>query len=712
MLEFLAHISSDGRKQSVLEHLHGTAVKAAEFASAFGAEEQGQLAGMAHDIGKYSAAFQRRIQGAAEQVDHSTAGAAECAKINEPYAAFAVMGHHGGLPDGGSRTDSIDSPTFSGRLQRAAKGKLADYSAWQSEIHLPKAALPLINQRDPKEIMFFIRMLYSCLTDADFLDTAEFMDGRKTEPCADSTETLAEKLDHFCESWFPPKTPLNQQRCAILRKCQQQGDLLKPGLFSLTVPTGGGKTVSSMAFALHHAKAHGLKRIVYVVPYTSIIEQNADVFRKILGDANVLEHHSGVLYDVGEEATPESVRMAKAAENWDIPIVVTTAVQFFESLFSNRPSQCRKLHSLAQSVIVFDEAQMLPVTYLRPCVYAISQLIKNYRASAVLCTATQPALGKIFQEFLPDFPQTEICPEGTVCWKNFRRSCFQKLGTLSHTELADRLMEQNQALCIVNTRKSARTIWGELEPEGAYHLSTLMYPEHRRAVLEEIRSRLKNGLPCRVVSTSLIEAGVDVDFPAVFREESGLDSILQAAGRCNREGKRPAAESVVTIFRGEDAPPSLFSIPIAAGRQTISKFEELDSKEAIFHYFQELLDLKGKDAQDQKKILSLIQSGAMPFRTIAEQFHLIESGTRTVYIPKGEGAEYAQRLRLGERSRSLFRKLGQYGVSVYEQHFQALYDAGDLELLDGETAVLTNLALYREATGLSLEADNGKAEFI
>ena len=212
--------------------------------------------------------------------------------------------------------------------------------------------------------------------------------------------------------------------------------MLNPGLFSLTVPTGGGKTVSSMAFALHHAKTHGLKRIVYVVPYTSIIEQNAAVFRRILGDANVLEHHSGVLYGVGEEATPESVRMAKAAENWDIPIVVTTAVQFFESLFSNRPSQCRKLHSLAQSVVVFDEAQMLPVPYLRPCVYAISQLIKNYRVSAVLCTATQPALGKIFQEFLPDFPQTEICPECTVCWKDFRRSCFQKLGTLSHTELA------------------------------------------------------------------------------------------------------------------------------------------------------------------------------------------------------------------------------------------------------------------------------------
>ncbi len=712
MNNFVAHISVDGRKQSVKEHLMGTAVKASEFASVFNAEEQGQLVGLAHDIGKYSDAFQRRIQGSTEKVDHSTAGAAECAKLNQPYAAFAVMGHHGGLPDGGSRTDSIDSCTFSGRLQKARKGKVEDYAAWQKEIKLPQAKLPQINNRNPKEMMFFIRMLYSCLTDADFLDTEEFMSGQQPDCRTDSIETLVEKLDNFCEGWFPPKTPLNQQRCAILRRCQQQGEQQNPGLFTLTIPTGGGKTVSSLAFALHHAKTHGLYRVIYVVPYTSIIEQNAEVFRKILGDINVLEHHSGVSYDLGEEATPGTVQMAKAAENWDIPIIVTTAVQFFESLFSNRSSQCRKLHNLAQSVIVFDEAQMMPMPYLRPCVYAISQLMQNYRVSAVLCTATQPALGKIFQEFLPDFLQTEICPENTVCWNAFRRTCFQKAGTLTSLELVNRLMEQKQVLCIVNTRKTAQTVWEQLEPEGAYHLSTLMYPAHRRAVLEEIRSRLKNGLPCRVVSTSLIEAGVDVDFPFVFREEAGLDSILQAAGRCNREGNRPAEESIVTIFRGEDAPPLLFSIPIAAGKQTISNFDELDSKEAILYYFEQLLDLKGKDAQDLKKILSLIEGGTMPFRTIAEQFHLIESSTRTVYIPVGKGAEYAEQLRQGECNRALFRKMGQYGVSVYEQHFQALYDAGDLEVLDGETAILTNLDLYRESTGLSLEADNGKAEFI
>ena len=712
MPEFLAHIALDGRRQSVREHLIGTGTRAASFAAAFDAEEQGQLAGWAHDLGKYSDAFQRRIRGSAERVDHATAGAAECIKQNQIYAAFSIMGHHGGLPDGGSRTDNSDSATFLGRLQRVGKGKLEDYSPWQTEINLPQAKAPSINHGNPEDVMFFIRMLYSCLTDADFLDTEEFMQGEKSENQADSIAALTDRLDHFCEGWFPPQTPLNRNRCEILRCCQKQGDRMAPGLFTLTIPTGGGKTVSSLAFALHHAKTQGFQRVIYVVPYTSIIEQNAAVFRNILGEKNVLEHHSGVLYEIGEEATSDTVRMAKAAENWDIPIIVTTAVEFFESLFSNRSSQCRKLHNLAQSVIIFDEAQMLPIPYLQPCIYAISQLIRFYHVSAVLCTATQPALGNLFKKFLPEYPQTEICSEGIVCQENFRRTCFQKAGTLSWRELADKMQEKKQVLCIVNTRKSARIIWEQLEPEGAYHLSTLMYPAHRRAILEQIRFRLQNGLACRVVSTSLIEAGVDIDFPTVFREEAGLDSILQAAGRCNREGKRHPIESVVTVFRGPDAPPPLFSIPIAAGRRTISQFEELDSKQAIFNYFHELLDLKGEAAQDQKKILQLIRNSAMPFRTIAERFHLIESNTRTVYIPLNEGAALVDRLRGGEHSRQLFRRLQQYGVSVYEQHFRALYHAGDLDLPDGETAILTNLNLYHEATGLSLEADSGKAEFI
>lgn len=707
---YYAHYSEDGRKQTNLEHLTGTAKLCAGFAATFGAEDLGRLAGMAHDLGKYSAAFRRRLSGSPEQVDHSTAGAVECCRLGQTCAAFAVMGHHSGLPDGGGQGDHEDAPTFYGRLKKAAAGRLEPYAAWQAEITLPKAAQPTFSS--PQEEMFFIRMLYSCLVDADFLDTETFMDGKEREQGGDVIEVLDDKLQAHISGWFPPKDELNRERCAALLRCLEGGERQAPGLFTLTIPTGGGKTVASLAFALRHARTHGLRRVIYVIPYTSIIEQNAQVFRKILGGENVLEHHSGVLYDIEDESTPENVKLAKATENWDMPVVVTTAVQFFESLFASRPSKCRRLHDLAKSVIIFDEAQMLPVPYLRPCVFAISQLVKHYGASAVLCTATQPALDGLFREFLPGRPAIELCPKGSFHPEVFRRVSFRQAGKLSREDLAGQINAQRQALCIVNSRKSAQKIYALLDQEGAFHLSTLMFPAHRKAVLKEIRARLDDDLPCRVVSTSLIEAGVDVDFPAVFREEAGLDSILQAAGRCNREGRNAAEESIVTVFRSDSPPPRLFDIPIAAGREAMKQFSQLDSPEAIRCYFQELLDLKGPEALDQKGILPLMEREAMPFRKVSERFHLIDSETRTIYIPLGAGAELIRRLRAGEHGRALFRSLGQYGVSVYPDHFAALDRVGALEVLEDGTAVLTDLALYDSKMGLSLAADQGRGLYI
>ena len=708
---YLAHLAQDGREQTVAEHLNGTAGLCAAFAASFGAEEQGRLAGLAHDLGKYSAAFQRRLRGSAERVDHATAGAAECCKRGQICAAFAVAGHHGGLPDGGGQGDHQDEPTFSGRMRKAALGLLEPCGAWQGELKLPAAPLPAFS--GPLDEMFFTRMLYSCLVDADFLDTETFMAGAEQERGGgDRIEELEKKLQAHISGWFPPRNGLNRERCAVLRRCLDQGAAQEPGLFTLTIPTGGGKTAASLAFALRHARTHGLRRVIYVIPYTSIIEQNAQVFRNILGDENVLEHHSGVLYDIGDEARPDNARLARATENWDMPVVVTTAVQFFESLFANRSSQCRKLHNLAKSVIIFDEAQMLPIPYLRPCVFAVSQLVKGYGASAVLCTATQPALDGIFREFLPDRPAVELCPREMFHPEIFQRVTFRREGRLPWEAVAERLGGQKQALCIVNSRKSARQVYDLLDKDGAFHLSTLMYPAHRKAALEQIRARLRDGLPCRVVSTSLIEAGVDVDFPAVFREEAGLDSILQAAGRCNREGKRPAGESVVTIFQGETPPPSLFELPVAAGRQALNLCGRPDSPEAIRCYFQELLDLKGARALDRENILSLMGREPMPFRKAAERFRLIDSETRTIYIPLEEGAQLVRRLRSGERSRALFRALGRYGVSVYPPHFEALDLAGDLEVLEDGSAVLINMALYDRTMGLSLTADSGKGLFI
>lgn len=710
---YLAHLTEDGRTQTILEHLKGTASLCSAFAAAFDAEAQGQLAGMAHDIGKYSAAFQRRLHGG-PKVDHASAGAFECLKAQQLAAAFAISGHHGGLPDGGGRGDAAGAGTFWGRINRASQGRLEDYHAWQSEFSLPHANTPAF-AGTRLEGMFFTRMLFSCLVDADYTDTGAFMDNSPYLPASSSSmEELWRRLETYVSGWFPPKGALNMQRCVILEQCMSAGAQYGPGLFTLTVPTGGGKTVASLSFALAQAKARRMKRIVYVIPYTSIIEQTAQAFREILGDENVLEFHSGVQFDQQEDdaSSPETAPLTRSVETWDVPVIVTTAVQFFESLYACQPSKCRKLHNLAQSVLIFDEAQMLPLPYLRPCVWAIAQLVRHYGASAVLCTATQPALDPIFQEFAPEIPIREICPMAEAHWESFRRVSFQQAGTLSWMDLAARLQQQEQVLCVVNTRRAAREVFHQLSGPGNFHLSTLMYPAHRRRILDEIRRRLRDGLPCRVVSTSLIEAGVDVDFPAVYRELSGLDSILQAAGRCNREGKRPPEDSIVTIFQGEDPPPRLFETSIGAGKIVLDHCQDVSSRAAIHTYFSTLLDLKGAEAQDAHHILPLMESEFFPFRTVAERFHLIESPTTTVYLPLEEGAGLVELLRSGQYSRTLYRRLGQYGVSVYPQHLAALEQAGALEHLEDGSVVLRDIGLYTQTTGLTLEPSGGNALFI
>ena len=710
---YLAHLTEDGRTQTILEHLKGTASLCSAFAAAFDAEAQGQLAGMAHDIGKYSAAFQRRLHGG-PKVDHASAGAFECLKAQQLAAAFAISGHHGGLPDGGSRGDAAGAGTFWGRINRASQGNLEGYHAWQSEFSLPHANTPAF-AGTRLEGMFFTRMLFSCLVDADYTDTGAFMDNSPYLPASSSSmEELWRRLETYVSGWFPPKGALNMQRCVILEQCMSAGAQYGPGLFTLTVPTGGGKTVASLSFALAQAKARRMKRIVYVIPYTSIIEQTAQAFREILGDENVLEFHSGVQFDQQEDdaSSPEAAPLTRSVETWDVPVIVTTAVQFFESLYACQPSKCRKLHNLAQSVLIFDEAQMLPLPYLRPCVWAIAQLVRHYGASAVLCTATQPALDPIFQEFAPEIPIREICPMAEAHWESFRRVSFQQAGTLSWMDLAARLQQQEQVLCVVNTRRAAREVFHQLSGSGNFHLSTLMYPAHRKRILDEIRQRLRDGLPCRVVSTSLIEAGVDVDFPAVYRELSGLDSILQAAGRCNREGKRPPEDSIVTIFQGEDPPPRLFETSIGAGKIVLDHCQDVSSRAAIHTYFSTLLDLKGAEAQDAHHILPLMESEFFPFRTVAERFHLIESPTTTVYLPLEEGAGLVELLRSGQYSRTLYRRLGQYGVSVYPQHLAALEQAGALEHLEDGSVVLRDIGLYTQTTGLTLEPSGGNALFI
>lgn len=703
---FYAHRREDGKLQTVKNHLEGTSRLAGDFASSFGSRSQGELAGIVHDIGKYSGSFQKRLLENGPIVDHSTAGAFECLKRNQVYAAICISGHHGGLPDLGTR-DDVDEGTFLGRMRRAREGRLPDYSAWDGGDRLVDAEQPLLPMDDSLSEMFYIRMLYSCLVDADYLDTESFMlDGKQPRGTGASIAELRQKLDWYFreKGWIYAEGGINGKRSAILREAIVKGSLPR-GLFTLSVDTGGGKTTSSLAFALEHATRNHLDRIIYVIPYISVTEQTADVFRLILGDNNILEHHSSVEYDAEECAPGHGLEMKLASENWDTSVVVTTAVQFFESLFGNRSSKCRKLHNIANSAIIFDEAQMLPVPYLLPCVYAMSQLTAHYGCSIVLCTATQPALEVFFKQFLGEYKTTEIHEDRDGDSKVFRRCRIRHGGHLSWAGVAERMNRAKQVLCIVNSRAAAKKVYRRLCGEGAYCLSTLLTPADRRRMLREIRERLACGEECRVVSTSLIECGVDIDFPFVLREEAGIDSILQAAGRCNREGKWDPDKCMVLVFHPEDKPPAIFQSNIDVARKIMREYDDITSPEAVHAYFHELFFIKGKEAFDKHGIVRKSGDGTFPFRTVAREFCMIDQPTVAVFIPVGEGEALIKRKLEGEAGTGITRALGNYAVNIFESHFRKLAEAGDIQDAGDGIWYLSNMNLYDE-TGLSVEEDS------
>jgi len=724
-MSLLAH-TKDERTQSFYEHAKNVAVLAAAFASEFNSEEQAYPMGLLHDVGKCSPAGQKRLQGDEIRVEHAAAGAEvfdDAAKAQQnsflKLLAYCVAGHHTGLPDGGVSTDTADMPTLQGKLKRQRKRNY-DYAPYQEELKEPVPEAPVIKLTCVPEhcgfcYSFWTRMLFSCLVDADFLDTEAFMNDAPLrrgpgEPPAALLERLEKTLSAFPAPGDVPagKRLVAEKRKEVLENCRRAAELPR-GLFTLTVPTGGGKTLSSLAFALGHAKRNEMRRVIYVIPYTSIIEQTAAVFRGALGEENVLEHHHSVEYDArgGEETNAHIL----ATENWDAPVVVTTNVQFFESLFANRTSRCRKLHNIANSVIIFDEAQMLPVDLLQPCIRAIEELVRNHRCSAVLCSATQPALRPLFD---PAVPMREICADPPALYDALRRVRFQPIGQITDEELLERLGAQRQALCIVNTKVQAQALYKGLRGDGNFHLSTLMTPVLRKKTLAQIRERLAGGLPCRVISTSLIEAGVDVDFPCVYREEAGLDSAVQAAGRCNREGGRPADEAVVCLFRPDaqyqKKRPSSLGQPISVARIVAERYDDIASPEAIHEYFSRLFAIKG-DALDKKQIVPMLdgcmRTGlSIRFAQVAGLFRVIDSPTQGVLIPEDEEAEtIVAALRNGARSRELLRRAGMHTVAVYKRQFELLLGAGAIEMLDEELAVLRDGSLYSKETGLQIPGD-------
>jgi CRISPR-associated endonuclease/helicase Cas3 len=694
------------KDQSICEHCRNVAALASDFAKPFEATALAQYAGLLHDIGKYSDAFQRRIQGSPEKVDHSTAGAQVAWNTNTPggrIAAFCIGGHHSGLPDMGSRWSDASEGTLQGKMRRTPE----PYDDYRTELSAEEPSVPEWAGMDIRNLYFLTKLLFSSLVDADYLDTEAFMsEGAVSRNIGEDISVLTDKLDRFTAPWKNPKTELNRKRSQILKYVTAQAKENR-GLFSLTVPTGGGKTVASMAFALHHALTHGMSRVIYVIPYTRIIEQTQAVFESIFGKGNVVAHYSGVEYphDEGNEQD----RRYLATENWDAPIILTTSVQFFESIYRNRTSKCRKLHNIADSVLIFDEAQMIPVPYMRPCVLAITNLVRNFRCSAVLCTATQPALTPIISEFDPDAQVKELCPEDVFADPIFERVTYRQAGKLSDEELGEKLSEETQVLCVVNSRKQAQAVYRMLPEEGRYHLSTAMTPAHRKHTLEIVRERLRSGQVCRVVSTSLIEAGVDIDFPAVYRELAGLDSVLQAGGRCNREGKRNKADSTVYIFETGRKVPEAIGQNCSAAMRVISRGNALASKESVHDYFAFLLyTLKDQQALDQKDILKKMQN--LAFETIAKDFRMISGVDYVIYVLCPESESLLQRLKLYGPSKALLRELGQYAINVYERQFRTHLEEGALEQLTENAAILKDRSRYDSEMGLILgntaQADN------
>lgn len=727
--QLVAHVLFDEDENPIDEqplscHLTGTSEKAAAMARVFGAEEWGKAAGLLHDVGKASEPGQKRMRDPfhTPKCDHSSLGAQLAWQQRNLPLAFAVAGHHGRLPDGGAHNVSIEG-TLMARMKKALPDASAFVDSWSVPlpplVSLSKLLRPYAKADDlPYALSFFTRMLHSCLVDADYLDTEGFLNPKQMPRGGFlAPGELELRLKAYMKRFGGLTGVLQETRAQILAACLQSAEL-DPGFFSLTVPTGGGKTLASLSFALRHAVSRGKNRVIYAIPYTSILEQTADRFSEALGAEQVVAHYADAFQNDREDDWEDDALHRKhlAAENWDAPVIVTTNVQLFESLYAAQPGRCRKLHNLANSVIVLDEAQLLPTPYLLPCLRALGELVRNYGTTVVLMSATQPELG----QFLPEnLPVREIIRDIPKLYTTLKRVTIRREPKpLTAIGLAERLAQEEQTICIIATRKRAREIYELLPEQGRYHLSTLMLPDDRRRVLNAVREALERGETCRLVSTSLVEAGVDVDFPSGWREVCGLDSILQAAGRVNREGRKSAEESILHVFTLEDT--QLFSdLPQRAdvAKLVFHDFEDVTSPDAISMYFDRLYHFKGADALDSKRILERLErrDGLYPFREISDMFHLIEDDTVSVVIPAADetGERLRRRLNSGSLDKELMRAAGASSLQLRRREAEKLYlSSGIFSKVTDDMYLLIDASRYDPNLGLDLTLVSGLGLFV
>ncbi|HJV87360.1 MAG TPA: CRISPR-associated helicase Cas3' [Noviherbaspirillum sp.] len=732
----IAHAARDANgnwreAHDLADHLRSVADLASQFANRFHSGPWAYLAGMWHDLGKYRPRFQQYIRqasgfdpdahiaGEAGRTPHSTAGAMlACDRFTTTgrVLAYLIAGHHAGLSDwfGGldERLEREESRTeLKESLSAHPPDDVIDHAGFIPDLRATPGG--------KDGFALWVRILFSCLVDADFLDTERYMDAGRARQRGDWPD-LPHLLDLFNRHMFAklgdaPRTAVNALRNDVLRQCRVKAHDA-PGLFSLTVPTGGGKTLSSMAFALEHARHHHKRRIIYAIPYTSIIEQTADAFRGIFGDA-LIEHHSNT--DADPDRENHKTRLA--CENWDAPIVVTTNVQFFESLFAARTSRCRKLHNIVDSIVVLDEAQMLPPEFLQPILDILNLLSRHYGVTFVLSTATQPALAtrtyfdaRNNMRGLEDV--REIVHDPDALYAALERVRIHLPGDwdarTGWDELAAKLARQDSVLAIVNRRRDARELWQRM-PTGTVRLSALMCGEHRSRTIRRIKAQLKDGVTTRVVSTQLVEAGVDLDFPVVYRALAGLDSIAQAAGRCNREGRlaeQGRLGEVVVFIPPQPAPPGL----LRKGEDTCRSLLHGDagnplSRSLFTRYFELFYHACDLDAQHITQLLAVDGNTlAVNFRTAADRFRLIpdDDGISVIVRYRGEDArdDTVDRLLASLRSdgpeRWLMRKLQRYAVGIPRRQAKVLLEQGDIEELFPGLFVQVSDWLYDSHVGL------------
>ncbi|MBN2068017.1 MAG: CRISPR-associated helicase Cas3' [Opitutales bacterium] len=728
--------------QPLIDHLKNVAAFCSCFAEGFGFSDWAHLVGLLHDAGKYRPQFQNYLldqNGLPTdpafphcKTEHADLGAIlawnQLSRHIGSVLAYIIAGHHTGLPNFTPSAFSGvgNSACLSDKMKRDIA---ADFSFLPEVLRdFTEPTLPaqycVESSSCPFQITLLTRMLFSCLVDADRLDTEGFCSPELTHE-RDSIERpdlprLLERLNSFVARFTQSTGPVNAFRAEILQSCLEKAEC-NQGLFTLAVPTGGGKTLSSLAFALKHALKHGMKRVIYVIPYTSIIEQTADVFRKALGGGAVLEHHCNFeAKDQGDIYAAEQ-RQRFLSENWDAPLIVTTNVQFYESLFSAHTGKCRKLHNVAESVVILDEAQSLPVDYLKPCLETLKELIRNYKCSVVLCSATQPAL--THTDYFPiGFKRdmvTRIIDDEQRLFRGMQRVSIQQLKEpLSVEFLAQRLADPTQVICVVNTRRHAKAVYEALkhrlvEAESIFHLSALMCPVHRSDVLKVIRQRLQDGLPCRVVSTQLIEAGVDIDFPVLYRSFAGVDSIAQAAGRCNREGRLERGQ--VYVFSPEEkefAPFKGILQAVETAKANFRKYgDDLLSPESIEYYFQLYYQKQDKNGWDHEHIMQEMNISSSTcalmaqFRDVEKKFKLIKDEQTAVVVPYGlEGEALCQALRNGVvLNYKILRKAQRYSVGLRNQDLSAMLNQNAVvSLFEGAIHVLCNQNAYRQDVGMDV----------